>query len=74
MKVPKFSLGAKVRITRRKGAFDKGYTPRWIEEVFTVSEVCYTDPVTYKIVDYNNEETKGSFYEPALQKGSQYFF
>ena len=35
-------------------------------EVFTVSEVSYTDPVTYKIVDYNNEDIQRSFYEPEL--------
>ena len=60
-KVPKFSRGYKVRITRKKGTFEKGYTPRWTEEVFTVSDVRYADPITYKIVDYNNEEIKGSF-------------
>ncbi|XP_065640548.1 uncharacterized protein LOC136073110 [Hydra vulgaris] len=53
---PKFSIGDKVRITKKKGAFEKGYTPRWTEEVFTVSQVQYTDPPTYKITDYNNEE------------------
>ena len=29
--VPKFSIGDKVRITKKKGAFEKGYTPRWTE-------------------------------------------
>jgi len=64
---PKFKVGDKVRITRKKGVFEKGYTARWTEEVFAVSEVRYTDPITYKIVDYNNEEIKGSFYEQELQ-------
>ena len=73
-KSPKFSIGDKVKITRKKGTFEKGYTPRWTEEVFTVSDVRYTDPITYKIVDYNNEEIKGSFYEPELQKASQEMF
>ncbi|XP_065681579.1 uncharacterized protein LOC136095217 [Hydra vulgaris] len=53
---PKFSIGDKVRITKKKATFEKGYTPRWTEEVFTVSQVQYTDPPTYKITDYNNEE------------------
>ena len=53
---------------------DRGYTARWTEEVFTVSEVLYTDPITYKIVDYNNEEIKGSFYEQELQKATQELF
>jgi len=60
-KAHKFSLRDKVRIKRKKGTFEKGYTPRWTEEVFTVSEVRYTDLTTYGIIDYNNEEIKGSF-------------
>ena len=71
---PKFKVGNKVRITKKKGIFDKGYTPRWTEEIFTISEINYTDPVTYKIVDYNNEEIKGSFYEQELQKATQELF
>jgi len=71
---PKFKVGDKVRISRKKGVFEKGYTARWTEEVFTVSEVRYTDPITYKIVDYNNEEIKGSFYEQELQKATQELF
>ena len=73
-KSPKFKAGDKVRITRKKGIFENGYTTRWTEEVFTVSEVRYTDPITYKIVDYNDEEIKGSFYEQELQKTTQEMF
>jgi len=70
--MPKFKVGDKVRITIKKGTFEKGYTARWTKEVFTVSKVRYTDPITYKIVDYNNEEIKGSFYEQELQKCKAY--
>jgi len=38
-KALKFSIGDKVRMTTKKGTFEKGYTPRWTEEVFTVSDV-----------------------------------
>ena len=34
---PKFHIGDKVRITRKKGTFEKGFTPNWTEEVFTIS-------------------------------------
>ena len=71
---PKFKFGDKVRITRKKGIFEKGYTSRWTEEVFTVSQVRYTDPITYKIVDYNNEEIQSTFYEQELQKTTQEMF
>lgn len=71
---PKFSVGDRVRITKKKKTFEKGYTPRWTEEVFTVSQVQYTDPPTYKITDDNSEEIQGTFYEPELQKTSQQIF
>ena len=73
-KQPKFSVGDRVRITKKKKTFEKGYTPRWTEEVFTVSKIQYTDPVTYKISDYNGEEIQGTFYEQELQKTTQNIF
>jgi len=73
-KAPKFSIDDKVRITKKKSIFEKGYTPRWTEDVFTVSEVRYTDPITYKLKDFNGEEIKGSFYEQELQKTTQEMF
>ena len=74
-KTPKFSVGDKVRISKKKGIFEKGYTPKWTEEIFTISKIQYTDPVTYKITaDYNGEEIKGSFYEQELQKTTQETF
>ena len=54
--------------------FDKGYTQRWTEEVFKISKIQLTIPVTYKITDYNEEEMQGSFYEQELQKTSQKTF
>ena len=71
---PKFRVDDKVRITKKKGLFEKGYTPRWSEEVFTVSAVQYTDPITYKIADLNGEEIQGTFYGEELQKTSQEIF
>jgi len=70
----KFKIGDKFRIQKKKGFFEKGFTPNWIEEVFTVSKVQRTDPITYKITDYNNEEVQGTFYEKELQKTSQEVF
>ena len=67
---PKFSV-EKVRLTKKKKFFEKGYTARWTEEDFTVTQVPYTDPPTYKISDYNGEEIQGTFYEQELQKTSQ---
>ena len=71
---PKFSIGDHVRITKKKKTFDKGYTQRWTEEVFTISKIQLIFPVTYKIIHYNGEEIQGSFYEQELQKTKQYIF
>ena len=71
---PKFSVGDKVRISKKKKTFEKGYTTRWTEEIFMIVEVKRTQPPTYKIADLNGEEIKGSFYEPELQKTNQEIF
>ena len=64
----KFNIGDKVRISKYKGTFDKGYLPNWTTELFTISKVLDTNPVTYKIVDENKEEIEGIFYEQELVK------
>ena len=38
-KDPQFKVGDHVRISKYKNIFDKGYTPNWSEEVFTIKEV-----------------------------------
>ena len=35
----KFKTGDKVRILKKKGLFEKGFTTNWTEEVFTVSKI-----------------------------------
>ena len=71
---PKFSIGDNVRITKKEKTFDKIYTQRWTEEVFTISKIQLTISVTYKITDYNGMEIQGSFYEQELQKTKQDIF
>ena len=39
----------------------KGYTQRWTEEVFKISKIQLTIPVTYKVTDYNGEEFEVRF-------------
>ena len=68
---PKFKLGDFVRIPKQKSVFEKGYTPRWTEEVFQVVQIAYTNPVTYKLKDSSGEQIQGSFYEQELQKTKQ---
>ena len=53
----KFNVGDRVRIVKKKKAFEKGYTPRWTEEVFTISKQQHTRP-------------QGTFYEQAPKDDS----
>ena len=71
---PKLKVGDRVRISKKKTIFEKGYTPNWTEEVFEITHVQDTTPVTYKIKDWNGVAIDGSFYEPELQKTSQDVF
>ena len=71
---PKFFVGDRVRIIKKKTVFNKGYMPRWTEEVFTIASIQYTDLPTYKIKDDNGEEIQGTFYEQELQKTNQEVF
>lgn len=71
IKKPKFNVGDKVRISKKKKTFEKGFTPNWTEEVFTISKVKATKPPTYEIEDSKGDEVKGTFYEAELQKSSQ---
>ena len=70
-KDPKFKAGDRVRISKYKNIFAKGYAPNWSEEVFVINKIKNTVPWTYAINDLNGEEITGSFYEKELQKTSQ---
>ena len=71
---PKFKIGDKVRKSKYKHIFQKGYQANWTEEIFIVDRVKYTNPITYKLKDLNDEEIQGSFYEPELLKAKQEVF
>ena len=63
-----FKVGHRVRISKFKNIFAKGYTPNWSTEIFIVDKVNDTVPYTYNLKDLNNEEIIGSFYDRELQK------
>ena len=65
---PVFKIGDRVRITKKKKFFEKGYTPKWTEEIFVIDQILNTNPITYKIKDLQGEEIIGSFYNQKLQK------
>lgn len=64
----KFRVGDYVRLSKYRTVFEKGYTPNWTAEIFTVRKVQYsTDPITYLLNDYQDREIKGSVYAEELQ-------
>ena len=64
----KYEIGDHVRISKFKKNFEKGYTPNWSPEIFTISHVYNKYPVTYLIKDYQEQPIAGRFYEYELQK------
>ena len=67
----KFKVGNRVRNSKYKNIFAKGYTPNRSKEIFIVSKTKNTVPWTYVINDFNGEEIIGIFYEKELQKTNQ---
>ena len=53
-----------------KTIFEKGYTPNWTTEVFTIVKVQRTNPVTYLLEDYCGKSVAGAFYEYELHRAT----
>ena len=64
----RFKVGDRVRVSRYKNIFAKGYNPNWSKEIFIVDKINDTMPYTYNLKDLNDEEIIGSFYDKELQK------
>ena len=64
----RFKVDDRVRISKFKNIFAKGYTPNWSSEIFIVDKVNDTVPYTYNLKNLNDEEILGSLYDRELQK------
>ena len=64
----RFKVGDRVRISRYKNIFAKGYAPNWSKEIFIVDKINDAVPYTYNLKDLNDEEIIGNFYDKELQK------
>lgn len=62
------NLGDRVRISKFKKIFAKGYLPNWTNEVFTVHRVQPTNPTTYILKDHKGEIIEGGFYGHEISK------
>ena len=58
-----YNVGDRVRISKFKNIFAKGYTPNWSREIFITNKINDTIPYTYNLKDLNEEEIFGSFYD-----------
>lgn len=63
----KFKVGDAVRISKHKKIFEKGYTPNWTTEVFTIRKALSTNPPTYLLMDWRDNEIEGAVYTEELQ-------
>ena len=63
----RFKVGDRVRISKFKNIFAKGYTRNWSTEIFIADKINDTVPYTYNLKDLNDEEIIGSFYDRELQ-------
>ena len=61
-----FKVNDRVRITKYKNIFNKGYTKNWSREIFIINCLLKTNPWTYKVKDLNGEKIIKSFYENEL--------
>ena len=64
----RFNVGDRVRVSKYKHLFEKGYTPNWTTETFTIDRKQATNPRTYLLRDDDGRPIKGGFYEQELQK------
>ena len=65
-KQPKFQVGDYVRVPDKRNFYSKGYTTNWNRELFKIHKINPTNPVTYGLVDENNEQIEGKYYEQEL--------
>lgn len=65
---PKLKVGEYVRMSKAQNVFHKGYAGGWTSEIFKVKKILKRDPVVYRLVDLDDEEIIGTFYEPEIQK------
>ena len=65
-KAPKFKINDRIRITKYKNIFRKGYTENWSREIFIIDSVLNANHWIYKIKYLNREKMIGGFYEKEL--------
>ena len=65
-KQPNFQVGDFVRVPDKRNLYSKGYTTNCNRELFKIHKINPTNPVTYRLVDENNEQIEGKYHEQEL--------
>ena len=60
--------GDRVRLSKYATTFHRGFLPNWSDEIFVITEVRQTIPITYIVEDENGEQIQGTFYKEELQR------
>ena len=53
-KASRFEVGDRVKISKFKNIFAKGYTTNWSKEIFIIDKINDTVPYTYSLKDLND--------------------
>ena len=64
----RYQIGDIVRIPKYLSVFTKEMLGKWTRELFKISKINNTIPVTYNLVDLNDEPIEGTYYTEELQK------
>uniref|UniRef100_A0ABD2WZU4 Integrase catalytic domain-containing protein n=1 Tax=Trichogramma kaykai TaxID=54128 RepID=A0ABD2WZU4_9HYME len=70
----KFKIGDKVRVSKAKHLFEKGYEPNWTTEIFTVRRVAPTDPELTTCRTTSSSRSPDVFTKKNFQKQSMRTF
>ena len=65
-KAPNFKVNVRVRITKYKNAFSKGYNENWSKELFIIDSVLQTNLWAYEVKGLSGWKMMESFYEKEL--------
>ena len=61
-------MGDKVRLTKYKRTFNRSFFSNWKKEIFQVAHILYTKPITYVLLDKQNELLGGGVYAQEMSK------
>ena len=64
----RFRVGDVVRVSKYKRVFEKGFEANWTTELFTISRIHLSDPVTFTLKDCRGETILGRFYSEEMKR------